>query len=475
MTYLVVLVDDRNLVPDTYLDLVSGRYIAHHWVPHGDTLTIAGGRWTDQQWLADLTFWGSFRVGGYALVLIVCAILVGAAYGLLALFMTSRGVAPQRAALWAIFALIASDGWGEVRAQSFSYLPFVALLWIGCNDERRTRFSLRFPAFVLPLLVLWGNLHGTAVLGAGLVAVYGIARAGLAESVRDHGTAAGYLLTSIAAPLALLLTPYGLSTASYYHRILGQGNLVQHVASEWTPPTLTYPFTWAMLLLALITVSAVVYGLRRERKPSATLVGATIITAGLATQAQRYEIWFALTWIPLAAMSLAGLGSSSRPTSTRATRTINTTILIAIAVVAALVTLSVSSLKVVRFEGFVPLKAVTATERVLACDPTATVLSDHYGADSLLWLDPSSIRHVAYDGRLEIYNKNGLTRFIRFIIGSNVAQIANDGGYDVLIASEYDARLDRAIEHLQGWRTLTRGKGGVAAVRAGSRAASCVQ
>jgi hypothetical protein len=137
--------------------------------------------------------------------------------------------------------------------------------------------------------------------------------------------------------------------------------------------------------------------------------------------------------------------------------------------------LSVASLKDVKFEGFVPLKAVTATERVLACDPTATVLSDHYGADSLLWLDPSSIRRVAYDGRLEIYDKRGLTRFIDFIVGSHVARIADDGGYDVLIASTNDARLDRAIEHLRGWRTLTRGKGGVAAVRGGSRAAQCAQ
>ena len=41
---------------------------------------------------------------------------------------------------------------------------------------------------------------------------------------------------------------------------------------------------------------------------------ALIVTAALATQAQRYEIWFALTWIPLAAVSLAGSSPAAAST-----------------------------------------------------------------------------------------------------------------------------------------------------------------
>src|SRR4051812_27481433 len=51
---------------DSWLALVSGREIAEQGLPHHEVLTTipAGRTWTDQQWLAQLTFYGLFRAGG---------------------------------------------------------------------------------------------------------------------------------------------------------------------------------------------------------------------------------------------------------------------------------------------------------------------------------------------------------------------------------------------------------------------------
>jgi hypothetical protein len=54
------------LVQDTWLDLVDGRLVAEHGLPHVDTLTLwtLGRRWTDQQWGAHLALYGIVRAGG---------------------------------------------------------------------------------------------------------------------------------------------------------------------------------------------------------------------------------------------------------------------------------------------------------------------------------------------------------------------------------------------------------------------------
>src|SRR6185312_8153224 len=61
-------------------------------------------------------------------------------------------------------------GASVMRPQSFTYLLFVVVLELVLRDERRPsrRIYLAFP-----VLALWANLHGSVVLGAALVSLYG--------------------------------------------------------------------------------------------------------------------------------------------------------------------------------------------------------------------------------------------------------------------------------------------------------------
>ena len=86
----------RVLYSDTYTALSAGRLIARSGLPSHDSLTVAanGGRWIDEQWLAHLTYYGAWRVGGYALMGAVSALLVAAAFGLLFRLMVGLGATP---------------------------------------------------------------------------------------------------------------------------------------------------------------------------------------------------------------------------------------------------------------------------------------------------------------------------------------------------------------------------------------------
>src|SRR5207248_2569063 len=57
------------IVPDTWLALVDGRWIAQHGLPHTDHLAVwtAGVHWVDQQWLGQLAFYELVRAGGIKL------------------------------------------------------------------------------------------------------------------------------------------------------------------------------------------------------------------------------------------------------------------------------------------------------------------------------------------------------------------------------------------------------------------------
>src|SRR5207248_9069769 len=116
---------------DSWYALVGGRFIVRHGLPSHNTLTVwaHGARWVDQQWLAQLAFYGLDRAGGIRLaVLVHVLLLVGALTATVALA-RRRGADPTSVAVVAAVAvipLILSSA--QLRTQSFGYILFVAVL-----------------------------------------------------------------------------------------------------------------------------------------------------------------------------------------------------------------------------------------------------------------------------------------------------------------------------------------------------------
>src|SRR5919197_3803460 len=205
-----------ELLSDSWLVILGGREVVQHGLPHHDALAIwtHGREWVDQQWLAQLAFYGLYAVGGIKLALAAHATAAGSAFVVALAAARWRG-GSTRAVCWlalpSIFLLI----WGSwnARAQSFALVLYVVLLWLLLADARK---QSRRVFFVLPLPAPRAKLPRTALPRAGLLALWGLTYA----LERRQTPRRNWLPRAAAlclAPACLFASPYAADLPGYYH------------------------------------------------------------------------------------------------------------------------------------------------------------------------------------------------------------------------------------------------------------------
>jgi hypothetical protein len=429
-----------QLNADGWLALVAGRWIARHGLPHHDTLTVwsHGEAWVDQQWLAQLGFYGLYLLGGLALVVVAHAALTGGAY-LAAIAAGRRLGGSPRAVLFtlpACFWLLIFGSW-QARTQSFAYLPFVALLYLLVADARRPSPRVYL---VLPLLALWANLHGSVVLGAALVLLRGVTRRSPTLVVLP--------------PLALLASPYGLDLVGYYRKTLFNPAFSAMV-NEWQAPTIgvtTVPF------FALVVLVAWLAG-RHRRVLSGFEQLALIATSIAGLAAERNIVWFALTALMLVpALLTAALG----PEGGRPRQALRLNAALAVAALAVLGVLATATLARpdADFESAFPAEGAAVAAR-----SDGPVLANVKYADWLLWREPGLAGRVANDARLELLSRRRILQIYDFGLPFGGSWRSASAGYDVLVLDRSEDRYAIRGLRAQGARVTYRHAGLVVLTR----------
>jgi hypothetical protein len=394
---VLVLSLRKQLVVDGWMALVSGRWIAQHGLPSHDALTVwtHGHRWIDQQWLAQLSLYGLWRLGGVKLLLLVHALLVISGLVGAALIARSRG-ATARSVTWiAIPVLIAYYPVASVmRPQSFAFPLFAATLWLVLADARQP--SRRVFA-TLPLLVLWTNLHGSVVLGAMLVSL-----AGLMAIVQQHRPSGRGLALLLAPWACVFASPYALHLPAYYEKILVGGDFKQFV-TEWRPTTLTAN-TAAVYLLVL----GGLWLLGRAGRDAPLLDQlAFALTAVLAFEAVRNTAWIGLVALAVLPPLVDRLrGPVVEPA--RLNRILSVTILVSLVISVAGVAAKPTSW----FTSGFPAAGARAT--AVAAGPEGNVFASSPFADWLLWSRPALAGRVAFDARFELLSRAQIQRIAEF-------------------------------------------------------------
>jgi hypothetical protein len=452
--YAVAMVGNlpREVLSDTWLVIVGGREVVHHGLPSHDFLTVwgRGHRWVDQQWLGQLVFYGLYALGGIKLALLGHVLALGSAFALAITLARRRGGSP-RAVCWValpVFFLLIWGSW-NARAQSLAFVLFIAVAWLLARDarERSRRVFL-----VLPLLVLWANIHGTAVTGAALVAVAGISFGFEHRRERLRGWLPRSAVLVLAPFACLLVSPYALRLPAYYHSILFNPWFRDHVM-EWQPTILSLRTTPFYLLAAL----AIWLVGRRRRSLLLTEKALLAVTLVMALQSIRGVVWFALLaliFLPATLDRTAATKSDARrfPLLIRA-------LVAAILVVPVVVIGSVIAKPASWFEGAYPQGALAAVKRLEARDPHALVLASHQYGDWLLLRRPELRGRIAYDIRYEVVPQadlNRLTNLTALVDGWQ--RIAAPFRLFVLNTSD-DAALGKALSRQLGARTVYRGHG----------------
>jgi len=388
-------------------------------------------------------------VGGIKLALLTHAALAIGGLGAAAALARRLGGSARSATWIALPALICYYPAAVImRPQSLAYPLFVSVLWLLATDARQP--SRRVFA-TLPLLILWANLHGSALLGAGLVALAGVL--GLANGFFASRRLSGRGLALTLAPwLCLLISPYALDLPEYYDKVTlrgGFGGLV----TEWAPTTLT-PVTIPFYLLVLGGIWLIGRSGGRLTKFDKL---AFLATAVLGFQATRSIVWFAL--VALAVLPV--LADDLRPAAVEPRRL--NRLLATVVVAGALVGVAgVAAHDSSWFLRDFPPKAAAAA--ATAAGPRGTVLATSLYADWLLWTHPELKGRIAYDARFELLTRAELRRAQEF-------QVRVEGWrrtarqYRVLVIDKDDDRKLRASLVQLGLARVVRADGNVVVLR----------
>jgi hypothetical protein len=436
------------VVGDTWLTLATGREVVEHGLPHTEHVTILGeGRtWTDQQWLAQVVFYGAHEVAGMRAVILLGIVLVLLALALATATARTSG-ASSRATFLVGFLAVLAGPWGwTLRAQTTALPLYAGALWLLVDASRRG--VRRRTLLVLPLLVVWANLHGSVVLGALLTILLGVV-----ETIRARRLSWIPAVLVVVAPLCVLASPYGPKLIAYYDLMLVKAPFADILREwQWSRPDATTAFFW---ILAVVT-AALLASRRCRSRLTAYELAVLLVTFVGAVQAVRGVIWFALAAAAILPVALDGRLTRADVAAPRVNRMISIAALAGLVLAFAAFLVRPSSWFVSQWSG----ESVPAVEAATR-DPGVRVWATDGTADWLLWRIPDLRGRIAYDVRFELYDEPTLDRIIGFkaLRGDWRSTVE---GYRVLVLD--DARHVRAFREEPGARVLSR-DGDVVVVR----------
>lgn len=309
---------------DFWWHMATGRVIdATGSVPQSEIFswTLPGAPYYNQPWAAQWLMFKLYALGGLPLMLILQALLICCSYGgLLWLGLRRLGDAqraPRRlrravAALLLLIVPASFDNW-SIRPQTYAVPLFVATLAI----VTAYRLGWRNRLWLLPpILALWANVHGSFVLGLGLIGLAWLGElatrllhARRPELVRREGLAwrglAVLAAWGAASGLATLLNPRGAGLLGYVSNLLSSPQ-VANLVTEWQP---TYRTIYGVFFFGLL---AVTLWMMWRARPDVDLTDLLMLLPFiyLGVTAQRNVLWFALVaYMPL----LCGLAARAKP------------------------------------------------------------------------------------------------------------------------------------------------------------------
>jgi tetratricopeptide (TPR) repeat protein len=230
---------------DYWFHLRAGAWMAEHGqVLRADpfTYTVQGSPWIDIHWLHQLGTFGLYQLGGHAAVVLAKLALVWLLLAVLATIGWRRARPAVTAAALGLMLLVAGE-----RLLPRPELPsFVLLAGVLALLDRHERRGDAWMWGIVPIQVLWVNVHGLFALGLAVVAIHLAAEAarplvlpGQRPSRERLLRLAGVLALSILGSLA---NPNGAAGLTYPIQQLGmigppeERGLFGSLISELIPP-----------------------------------------------------------------------------------------------------------------------------------------------------------------------------------------------------------------------------------------------
>jgi hypothetical protein len=391
-------------------------------IPDSETLTVfaAGREWVDQQWLAQAIFYGVDRAFGLQGVALLHVLVFGLTVASWMAGARLLGASARATFLVSLPCLLVAPWSWQLRAQALALPLFVWALWLAADHVRRPSRRI---LWALPILLVWGNVHGSVLLGAFIVSfaavVVGVRRR---RDRRALLVAAG---TALAAWLCAMATPYGLDIVGYYHLMILDPPFGDSI-SEWqrTKPSAITAFFYGVAILSTALIAW-----QRRRLTFFEIAVLAMLLVG-AFDAVRGIVWFSLAvgmFVPLALDGV--LRKPDRVQYPRFNAAFAGAFVAALVVVLGVIAAKPASW----FEGRWPEGMIAA---VRSAGPDARVYPSDRHADWLLWRIPELRGRIAYDVRFELLTRDGFIDLVKFDSEYKDQWKHIADGFDVIVVDE---------------------------------------
>jgi hypothetical protein len=289
----------RNIAdPDFWWHLRTGQYIVEtKSIPHADpfSFTRLDHPWIAHEWLSEVLIYSVYRVGSWGGLIVVFAGFTSAPFYVLFLRCAGRPYVAGLLVLWAAFAC--RPTWG-VRPQTLSLVLASILLWILERPQR----TLRRLWWIVPLTLLWANLHAGYALGIVLMVLFlmggwldGVF--GFAPREETRLQTRFLLLTLLLSLSVVVFNPNGWRLYGYPLATLHSAAMQNDIA-EWFSPDFHRAEFLPVLAMLIATLVFPLLTAQRTRPRSILLVCAS---AYATLQSVRLIPIFALIATPLLA------------------------------------------------------------------------------------------------------------------------------------------------------------------------------
>ena len=251
LTWLLQPVSPFLLDPDTYWHIATGHWILSHGeVPVTDPFshTMHGQPWIAQEWLSAVLFarvHDALGWNGLVFVSIAC--------GALTMAILARFLIDRMPTLYALIFLILTYNTLATHLLARPHILAWPLLmvWVSrlvAAAEAKTR-----PAWwLLGVMVLWANLHGSFILGLVIIIPLAIEAVASSPGIQRKQTAILWSGFAVLSVLCAMCTPHGWQGLTFIFRIMTIDHLQR--VTEWQSSdfaSLNPLAEWIYVLLAL--------------------------------------------------------------------------------------------------------------------------------------------------------------------------------------------------------------------------------
>ncbi len=439
--------------PDTYLHIAAGDWIfQHRSLPSADpfSFSVAGAHWVTHEWLAELVMAAIHAWLGWAGLAIAGALCFAFAVALLARAVLRRF--EPLAGLIVVFAAVALlEPHLLIRAHLFA-LPLMVIWSAALFEARDSGHSP--PLWLLPILIVWVNLHGGYMFGVALAAFLAV------EAVYSPGPGSGRRIEAarwgrfvLLAGAAMLVNANGIDGVLEPFRISAMPTL-QMSFIEWRSPDFQHFQPLEMWLLGAVFLG---FSLGVRVSPPRLLLLLGLFHVALS-HSRHADLVAVVVPLALAGSLAPRINAISRPDPNSAVarlfaappaRADGPPTVIMTSAIVLLFGLAVLRHPIERRESDVtPISALTAARQAGLDGPVLN--AERFGG----YLIYSGVK-VFIDGRMELYGDDFLKRNLAIADGDEAALTAALAQYDITWTILLpDDRAVLVLDHLPGWRRV---------------------